>query len=180
MHERDVEEEIKTLRRVERHTDARLRRLEARIDALYDVVRGILRHLRQQSAPRAPQLGASFTSGDHMNAVLVASLPTTRQDGTPLAVTDIASITYQKTSLVGSPPVQGPQVALQTNTASGTPAQLQPTDLTFTDATAAPGDSYTAFVTDVQGHIGAPSSPALVAPALQSPPAAPTLSATFS
>ena len=114
-----------------------------------------------------------------MNAVLVATLPVSRQDGTALAAADIASITFQKTSLSGSPPVAGPQVTLQTNTASGSPAALQPTDLTFTDSAAAPGDNYTAFVTDTQGHIGLPSSPPLVAPAVASPPAAPQLAATF-
>lgn len=114
-----------------------------------------------------------------MNAVLVAVLPTTRQDGTPLAATDIALITYQKTSLTGSPPVAGPLTTLQTNVASGTPPQLQPADLTFTDTGAAPGDDYTCFVTDTIGHIGAPSND-VVAPASASPPAAPTLAATFS
>lgn len=113
-----------------------------------------------------------------MNAILVAALPTTRQDGTSLGVTDIASITYQKTSLTGSPPVAGPLTALQTNVASGSPAQLQPADLTFTDTGAAPGDDYTFFVTDTLGHIGAPSND-IVAPASASPPAAGSLSATF-
>lgn len=114
-----------------------------------------------------------------MNAILVAALPTTRQDGTSLAITDIASITFQKTSLTGSPPVAGPLTALQTNTASGSPAQLQTADLTFTDSTTAPGDDYTFFVTDTLGHIGLPSND-IVAPASASPPAAGTLSATFS
>lgn len=114
-----------------------------------------------------------------MNAVLVDILPTTRQDGTPLALTDIASISYQKASLTGSPPVLGSNVVLQTNVASGTPPTLQPTDLTFTDTTAAPGDSYTSFVTDTLGHIGAASSPALVVPSTVSPPSAPTMTATF-
>jgi hypothetical protein len=158
----------------------RIESLEAAVLALQDTVRGILRYLRTHRAPpAAPTLAAFFQSGDSMNAVLVATLPTSRQDGTPLAITDIASISYQKTSLTGSPPVAGPNVVLQTNAASGTPPQLQTSDLTFTDPNAAPGDSYTAFVTDTLGHIGAASSPPLVAPAAASPPAAPTLSATF-
>jgi len=163
----------------------RIEELERKFDRLRELVADIVRYLRHHpvppAPPAAPGLSASFTfSGASMNAALVAVFPTVRQDGTPLAFTDIASITYQKTSLVGSPPVPGPQQSLKVNLASGTPAQLQPADLLFTDSAAAPGDSYTAFVTDVQGHIGAPSTPPLIAPALQSPPAAPTLSATFS
>lgn len=132
------------------------------------------------SPPAAPELGAVFITspGDSMNAVLVATLPTTRQDTTALPPTALGSITFQKTSLVGSPPAPGPLQILQTNAASGSPAQLQPSDLTFTDTAAAPGDDYTCFVTDTLGHIGLASNDQ-VAPASASPPGAPTLTATF-
>lgn len=111
------------------------------------------------------------------NTVLNAVLPTTRQDGSTLAPTDVASITYQKTSLTGSPPVSGPLVSLQTNSAVNG-AGLLSTDLTFTDNTPVPGDVYTCFLTDVQGHIGAPSDSFSV-PAQQSAPSAPTLTGVF-
>lgn len=112
-----------------------------------------------------------------MQATIVDVLPTTRQDGSPLAGTDIASITFQKASLAGSPPVLGAPVILKTNTAvSG--GTLQPTDLTFVDPTPVPGDTYTSFVTDVQGHIGAAST-AFTVPATLSPPSAPTQTVTL-
>jgi hypothetical protein len=154
--------------------------LDNRIAGLERVVRRLLRYLREhEPSPAAPTLSGSFTTlGDSMNATLTATLPTTRQDNTALAPTAIASITYQKTSLMGSPPAPGPLQTLQTNKASGTPVQLQPADLTFTDAAAAPGDDYTCFVTDTLGHIGKASNDQ-VAPASASPPVAPTLTAVF-
>lgn len=162
----------------------RLRRLEERVAELGDDLSNLIDELNppldddDDSPPAAPLLGATFFTGDSMNAMLTANLPTTRQDNTALPPTDIASITYQKTSLTGSPPAPGPLQSLQTNKASGTPAQLQPADLTFTDTAAAPGDDYTCFVTDTLGHIGKASNDQ-VAPASASPPGAPTLSATF-
>lgn len=106
--------------------------------------------------------------------VLVATIPTARGDGSPLAATDITSITYQKVP-AGSPPGTAP-TTLQTNSeAAG--VGLSPSDLTFTDATANIGDSYTAFVTDGEGVAGTPSAP-VVASDL-SPPAAPGLTGTF-
>lgn len=176
----ELERELNRLRRLEEFQATTLQHLVHSVDKLSDAVIGIFRYLRKHlSPPSAPKLRATFTSGVSMNAVLVASLPSTRQDGTALDPTEIASISFQKTSLVGSPPVAGPPVVLQTNVASGSPAQLQPTDLTFTDTAAAPGDDYTCFVTDTLGHIGAASNDQ-VAPASQSPPSAPSLSATFS
>jgi hypothetical protein len=167
----------------------RLRRLEERVAEVADGLDSLIVELNgdlvedeeddTDSPPAAPTLSGTFTLvGDSMNAILVATLPGTRQDNTALPPTAIASITYQKTSLTGSPPAPGPLQSLQTNKASGTPAQLQPADLTFTDAAAAPGDDYTCFVTDTLGHIGKASNDQ-VAPASASPPGAPTLTATF-
>ena len=114
-----------------------------------------------------------------MQAVLVATIPTTRSDGSALAATDIASITFQKTSLTGTPPVPGPEVVLATNSAAAG-AGLAPTQITFTDTSSLVGDSYTCFVTDTAGNQSAlsnavvnSSTPPLAAPS------APSLAATF-
>ena len=116
-----------------------------------------------------------------MKAVLVATVPTLRGDGSALAPTDIASITYQKTSVSGTPPVAGPQVILQTNTAVAG-AGLATADITFTDASAVAGDSYTAFVTDTAGDAGALSNAVVATGAVVKPsaPGAPVLAGTFS
>lgn len=113
-----------------------------------------------------------------MNAVLVAIIPSSRQDGSQLSPTDIASITYQKTS-VGADGSPGPQQTLQVNSAAAG-AGLQPSDLTFTDSSAVAGDSYTAFVTDTAGDAGALSNAVVAVAPVLSAPAAPTLSGTFS
>lgn len=114
-----------------------------------------------------------------MNAVLVATIPSLRGDGSALAPTDIASITYQKTVLGADGVTPGPQEPLQTNTAAAG-AGLQLSDLTFTDTSSAKGDTYTFFVTDTDGDAGALSNavanPGVVKP---SAPAAGTLTATF-
>ena len=110
-----------------------------------------------------------------MNAVLVASIPSLRQDGSPLAATDIASITFQKAT-AGAP---GSFSVLQTNDAAAG-AGLNPDQVTFTDASSTVGDIYACFVTDTKGSGGAESNAIVaIAPAVPSPPAAPTLSATF-
>lgn len=114
-----------------------------------------------------------------MNAVLVATIPTTRGDASPLAPTDIASITYQKTSLGADGVTPGPQVSLQVNKAVAG-AGLALTDLTFTDTNSLVGDSYTCFVTDTVGDAGALSNAVVNKPVVKpSAPSAPTLAATF-
>ena len=106
--------------------------------------------------------------------------PTLRIDNTtPIAPNEIASITFQKASLAGSPPVLGDPVVLQTNKAADASVGLTTADLTFTDTAVTPGDTYTAFVVDTDGHIG-PLSTASVAPATKPAPGAPSLSVTFS
>jgi hypothetical protein len=171
----DVVDRIVRLERIEEHRHNQLRRIEAEVHNIGELTQKILRYL-SSSAPRAPTLTAAFqTSGDSMNAILVATIPTSRQDGTALAATAIASITYQK--VPAATPTATPTV-LQTNANAGTgPA---PTDLTFTDTSASSGDVYTCFVTDIAGNVGALSNAVTdteVAPL--SPPAAPTLAATF-
>lgn len=111
------------------------------------------------------------------SVTLVDTLPTTRKDGSSLSASEIASITYQKQSLTGSPPVLSDPVVLQTNTANAG-STLQSADLTFTDSSATPGDSYTSFVTDTDGHIGDASSP-FVVPATKAAPSAPDQVGTF-
>lgn len=116
-----------------------------------------------------------------MQTVLIATLPTTRQDGTALPPTAIASITFQKQSLTGTPPALGSEQTLVTNTAADPTVGLTPAQITFTDTSANVGDSYTCFVTDTAGNTSAlsnaevyPTAPPLAAPS------APALSATFS
>ncbi len=141
-------------------------------------------HHKHHSAPSAPQQRVTLTHGDSpmQTATITDVLPTTRQDGSALAVTDIASITFQKASLAGSPPVLGAPVTLATNVAvspDGTsPAELTAAQLTFSDTSASPGDTYTSFVTDTTGHIGAAST-AFTVPATLSPPSAPQQTVTL-
>lgn len=108
------------------------------------------------------------------NTVLVATIPSTKQDGSALDPTSIASITYLKTPVGG-----GAASTLQVNTAAAG-AGLAPADLTVTDTAAVAGDSYSCFVSDTAGNAGAVSNVFTnVAPVTVSPPAAPTLSGTF-
>ena len=109
---------------------------------------------------------------------LTATIPTTRTDGTALAATDIASITFQK---IPAATPTGPEVVLQTNTeASG---GLAPADLTFTDSSAAVGDVYTCFVTDSEGNVGVLSNTfenqAQSPPPTLAPPSGPSLAGVF-
>lgn len=161
--------------------EAEAHELEHHLHSLREDVHDLLCHLRhpRRSPPAAPTLAGFFhLAGDFMsNANLTATLPITRQDATPLAATDIASITFQKTSLVGSPPAPGPLQVLQTNSAVAG-AGLLPADLSVTDTAAVVGDVYSCFVTDTLGHIGAASNTETV-PASASPPSAPSLTATF-
>jgi hypothetical protein len=178
MNEHDIDRRLTRLERIEQFESRRLRQLEANLELVDQLVRTILR--RFLPTPAAPKLAATFDiSGDSMKAILVATIPTTRTDGSPLAATDIASITYQVERSTGTPPVLGPETTLQTNSAVAG-AGLLPTDLTFTDPSANPGDTYTVFVTDTAGNIS-PLSNAEVAPAsvTVAPPAAPVLAATF-
>lgn len=110
---------------------------------------------------------------------LTATIPNSRQDGTALAATDIASITFQK---IPAGSAAGAEVVLQTNSeASG---GLLPADLTYTDSGAAAGDVYTFFVTDSEGNAGAVSNSfenVAVAPPppVLAPPAAGELAGVF-
>lgn len=114
-----------------------------------------------------------------MQAALVAIIPSTRKDGSALAATDIASITFQKTSLGADGVTPGPEVVLATQTAGA--GGLTPDQLAFTDTSSVVGDSYTCFVTDTAGDAGDLSNAVVaVAPAKPAAPSAPTLSGTFS
>lgn len=106
--------------------------------------------------------------------VLTATIPSLREDGSALAATDIASITFQKIAAGATA-----ETVLQVNSeASG---GLLPADLTFTDTGAAVGDVYTFFVTDSEGNVGALSNTFenAAAPPVLSPPAAGELSGVF-
>lgn len=177
-------ERIIRLERIEEHRHRQVAVLEDELRAIHHLLRSILRHLRKETAPVPGNLTVTFhPSGASMNAVLVATLPQLRGDGSPLAPTDIASITFQKTSVGADGVTPGPQQPLQTNTAA-VGAGLQLTDTTFTDTSSVKGDTYTFFVTDTAGDAGAlsnaidnPGPPVIVKPAA---PAAGSLSATFS
>jgi len=110
------------------------------------------------------------------STVLIATIPTTRQDGSALAATDIASITYQK--IPAGSAAGAAETVLQTNSeASG---GLLPADLTYTDIVAAAGDVYTFFVTDTEGNVGALSNTFTNVPATSvAPPAAGELAGVF-
>jgi hypothetical protein len=159
--------------------DRRLERLEELVEILL-ILQGGTVPLR--SPPAAPLLAGSFDfSGDTFmtTATLIATIPTTRSDGTALAPTDIASITYQKTSLLPDGVTAGPQLVLQTNTAT-VGIGLALADLTFADSASLPGDSYTCFVTDTAGDAGALSNAVVnVIVVKPSAPSAPVLSGTF-
>lgn len=159
----------------------RIERLEAAVYGLRREIRRIIHYLRcHRPPPAAPTLAGTFdTSGALMNAVLVATIPSTRKDGSALAPTDIASITFQKTALEPDGVTPGPEQPLQTNGAVAG-AGLTPADLTFTDPNAVAGDSYTCFVTDTAGDVGDLSNAEVApAPLPLSAPSAPTLTATF-
>jgi hypothetical protein len=182
MHEHELNRRLERLERIEEHNQRMLRGLEEELGLIHRLVRAILQQLNpQHSPPAAGNLSATFdTSGDPMNAVLVATPPTLRGDGTALAPTDIASITYQKTSLLADGVTQGPQTVLQTNNAVAG-AGLATTDVTFTDTSSTPGDTYTFFVTDTNGDAGALSNAVQNPIAVkESAPAAGSLQATFS
>jgi hypothetical protein len=99
------------------------------------------------------------------------TLPTTRTDGSALALTDIANCVLSKSA--GS----GPSSVLQTFTApfaSGT--------ITATDANPDFGqtDNFSATVTDIEGNTSAAGTASVaIPPSTLAAPSAPTLTATF-
>jgi hypothetical protein len=98
-------------------------------------------------------------------------LPTTRVDGTALALTEIASVTLSKA--VGS----GTSSVLSTQTGPFTSASV-----TVTDASPDFGqtDNYSATVTDVEGNVSAAGTTSVaVPPSVLAAPSAPTLTAVF-
>ncbi len=107
-----------------------------------------------------------------MSSTLVTiNLPTTRTDGSPLALTDIASVVLSKAVGAGVPAV------VQTTTA--------PTSLTVTYTDASPDfgqtDNYSAIVTDIEGNVSAAGTASVaVPPSVLAAPNAPTLTAVFS
>lgn len=158
----------------ERDLARRVGRLLGRLEILVDVLIDFVLSKTQVSHPAAGTLSATFSlSGVSMQAILAATLPTTRQDLSALDPTAIASITYQKV-----PAGQTAQTVLATNTNAGTGPSAS--DLAFTDTAANTGDVYTFFVTDTQGNVGALSNSVTdTETAPLSPPSAGVLSATF-
>lgn len=157
---------------------ALLERINHSLHRMADILATLVWELRHEPGrhPSACTLAGTFKPGVHhmSNTVLVATIPSTKQDGSALDPTSIASITYLKTPVGG-----GAASTLQVNTAAAG-AGLAPADLTVTDTAAVAGDSYSCFVSDTAGNAGAVSNVFTnVAPVTVSPPAAPTLSGTF-
>lgn len=178
-------ERIRRLERIEEFRHRGVAHIREELRMIRRLMRTILRHLGKESSPAAGLLTATITpSGASMNAVLVATIPTVREDTppSPLAPTDIASVTFQKTSLEADGVTEGPFQTLQVNSAVAG-AGLQLSDLTFTDTNSAKGDAYSCFFTDVTGGEGALSNivtnPGVVVPPKPAAPGAGTLSATF-
>ncbi len=113
-------------------------------------------------------------------AVIVATIPSTRTDGSVLLATAIASITFQKLP-AGAPAGTLPTVLKTNSEPAG--SGLAPSDLTYSDTSANVGDSYTAYVTDTAGNVGATSAPYVAAVSVSPPPlaapSAPTIAGTF-
>jgi hypothetical protein len=166
--------------------EAGLRAIERMLERVTDrFVSSLVQALSPLLGPKPPAAGhlsgtTTFSGVSMSTEVLVATPPTTRIDNTALAANQIASVTFQKTSLGADGVTPGPVVVLATNTAASQAAGLQPTDLTFTDTSALPGDEYTCFFTDTSGDAGSLSNDVSVpVPVDTSPPAAGSLSGTF-
>ena len=108
-----------------------------------------------------------------MSSTLVTiTLPSTRTDGTALALTEIASLVLSKA--VGS------AAATVIDTVS---APFTAPSVTYTDSSPDFGntDNYSATVTDVEGNVSAAGSASVtIPPSALAAPSAPTLTAIFS
>jgi hypothetical protein len=166
MHDRDLIRELERL----------FERQERRLFELLVEVFGHPHH--HESPPAACTLTGKFIiSGDSdmSTTQLTAVLPTTRLSGAVLAAAAIASITFQKVAAGATA-----ETVLQTNNAASAGAGLQPSDLLFTDSTAAAGDTYTCFVTDTAGVVGELSNDFVNGGSpTTDPPGAPTLTGVF-
>jgi len=104
------------------------------------------------------------------STLVTITLPTTRTDGTALALTDIASVVLSKSVGTGAATVVD---TVTTPTAA---------TVTFTDTSPDFGqtDNYSAVVTDVEGNTSAAGTASVVVPASAlAPPTAPTVTAVF-
>ena len=106
-----------------------------------------------------------------MSSTLVTiTLPTTRTDGSALALTEIASVVLSKAVGTAAPAV------VQT-----TPTPTTAT-ITYTDSSPDFGqtDNYSAVVTDVEGNVSAAGVASVVVPPSQlAAPSAPAVTAVF-
>lgn len=107
-----------------------------------------------------------------MSSTLVTiTLPTTRTDGSALALTDIATVTLSKA--IGS------AAAAVVDTVS---APFAAPTVTYTDSSPDFGqtDNYSATVTDIEGNVSAAGTASVSVPASAlAAPSAPTLTAVF-
>jgi hypothetical protein len=125
----------------------------------------------KRAPPAAPGVRVQFIKEGNVSSNLVTiTPPTTRTDGSALALTDIQSIQLSKAVDSGAASV------VQTF-----PAPITG-DVTFTDSTPDMGstDNYSAIVTDTHGNVSPAGTASVVVPPSQlAPPAAPTLTAVF-
>lgn len=163
-----------------------LRSIERMLDRVLDrFARDLARVFHPLLVPKAPAAGhlsgtnKSILGVSMSTEVLVATPPTTRIDGSPLAANQVKSVTFQKSSLGADGVTPGPITILATNTAADPSVGLTTSDLSFTDTSSLPGDDYTCFFTDTNGDQGATSNDVEVPVPAPSPPAAGTLSGTF-
>jgi hypothetical protein len=138
-------------------------------------------HRHRRSAPSAPLVLARLRhhphhhrhSGDFSMSTTAVTvvLPSTRTDGSALALTDIASCVLSKAVGTGAPAVA------QTFTGPFTSASLS-----FTDSSPDFGqtDNYSAVVTDVEGNVSAAGVASVEVPPSQlAAPSAPSVTAVF-
>jgi hypothetical protein len=131
------------------------------------------RHHHRKAPPRAPRVKAKFRKqrGKYMSSTLVTIvLPTTRTDGTALALSDIASVVLSKAVGAATATVVDTVTAPTTGT------------VTFVDTSPDFGqtDNYSAVVTDVEGNTSAAGTASVaVPPSVLAAPSAPTVTATF-
>jgi hypothetical protein len=105
------------------------------------------------------------------NTAVNITFPTSRTDGTPLALSEIATLTVSK--------AVGAAAASVVLTQSG---PFQSPTFQFTDSSPDFGstDAYSVTVTDVEGNVSGPGTGSVaVPPSTLAPPSAPTISVAF-
>jgi hypothetical protein len=116
-----------------------------------------------------------MSSNPPASTAVVITAPTTRIDGSALALSAIASVVLSKAAGTGAPAVIATWDTLGTNPA---PAAT----MSFTDNSPDAGetDNYSAVVTDTEGNVSAAGTASVVVPpSTLAAPSAPTVTATY-